>query len=331
MATPAHGTRAVSAIDLPTEKHKLARTWTYWEYRKQDRSQGMPSWSDNPTPLFMCDTVEDFWAYWTAAPKITETLDAGDRPAPLVQREDLDHGSGRVRTLTTKAEGYAMFRDRLRPVTEEEITPGVRATQNRRRAEIAVRPRDFDQWATAWEVTVCSLIGETIDPANYIVGAALTNKKNRSTVALRLELWFSVKDEEICDAIAGELSAILHEQTPDLPFRFKTPNYEAKRKDDRTTVASGAASTHTATSAAGGARSGGGGGGGGYDRRDGGGGRDRDDRRDGGGRDRDGGGGGGYRGGDRGGDGYRGGGGDDRGGGRSGGGRGGGRSYGGGY
>lgn len=66
-----------------------------------------------------------------------------------------------------------------------------------------------------------SFISEQVDPADFLVGAYLTDKHSRGTVALRLELWFSTEDAAVCDAIAEELRLLLKAELPDLPFAFK--------------------------------------------------------------------------------------------------------------
>ena len=65
-----------------------------------------------------------------------------------------------------------------------------------------------------------TLIGEELDPDNYITGIYLTDKHMRGTVSLRLEIWFSTPDETICDYITEELRQRLDHAFPDLPFRF---------------------------------------------------------------------------------------------------------------
>jgi hypothetical protein len=59
-------------------------------------------------------------------------------PVELVLAAALHH-FGFCREIVTKAEGYMLFRKGVEPSTEYEVSPGVRATQNRRRAELSVR------------------------------------------------------------------------------------------------------------------------------------------------------------------------------------------------
>jgi len=74
-----------------------------------------------------------------------------------------------------------LFKQGVQPVIEYESAPGVRATTVRYRAELSVRERDFDKWATVWQTVVFALVGETLDPDDYIVGAYLTDKVRRPT------------------------------------------------------------------------------------------------------------------------------------------------------
>lgn len=279
-----------------SEKHKLHREWTYWELRQKDWKAGIGDWKEQPVDLYSFGTVEDFWAFWKLAPKISEVFDGSGNETFHIERDDPwieKRKDGRTIThdvRVTKAEGYMLFRKGIRPETEALIAPGVRATQNRRRAELSVRPKDFDAWWKAWETTVLAIIGETIDPAECITGAYLTDKHKKGSVALRLELWFSTPDDAICDAICGELAAMLREKLPDLPFKFQAP----KKKAPATAPPAGAGG---ASSAAAGGREGGSYGGGGYGRPYTGGSRGYS----GGGGHGGGGGGGGYGGGSRGG------------------------------
>jgi hypothetical protein len=208
--------------------NKLYREWTYWELRARDAKMGISNWRDQYTPLYSFGTIPDFLSFWVNVPKITDVFDREGYDIKRVARQESD-ASGRTREIVTKAEGYMLFRKGVEPSTEYEVSPGVRATQNRRRAELSVRARDFDNWWKAWELTVMAIIGESVDPLEYIVGAYLTDKKSKNGVALRLELWFSTKDDDICDAIAGELGRILAEKLPDLPFRFLKTSYDKKK------------------------------------------------------------------------------------------------------
>ena len=62
-------------------------------------------------------------------------------------------------------------------------------------------------WWQAWETVVLLLIGEGIDPDEYITGAYLTDKHTRGSVSLRLEIWFSTEDEVGGKGCRGEPAA----------------------------------------------------------------------------------------------------------------------------
>ena len=63
-------------------------------------------------------------------------------PPPLTPRRS-PPGVER-RPLVTTEEAYMLFRSGIKPATEFEAEPGRRATLNRRRAELAVRPKEFE-------------------------------------------------------------------------------------------------------------------------------------------------------------------------------------------
>ena len=142
-----------------------------------------------------------------------------------------------------------IFRKGLLPVVEARLPDGSYAINVRYRTEIAVRPADFDLWHTAWQTVVFAIVGETLDPDEFIMGAELKDKRNKgsASVALRLDILFAKEDKDICDAICGELTRMLKERVPSLPFLFE-------RRVPRSELGGGRG---------GGGRGGGGGGGGG--------------------------------------------------------------------
>ncbi len=72
-----------------------------------------------------------------------------------------------------------LFRRGIRPSTEFEVSPGVRATKQILRCEVSVRRQEFALWQKAWEASVLALIGEVVDPGRVINGAMLTDKVRR--------------------------------------------------------------------------------------------------------------------------------------------------------
>lgn len=85
-----------------------------------------------------------------AHPPCSEIFDNGIGEPAKVERA----GAGGGRHVTTVAEAYMLFVKGVEPMTEYEVAPGVRATKSRRRAELAVRPQEFESWQRAWEITV---------------------------------------------------------------------------------------------------------------------------------------------------------------------------------
>ena len=177
------------------------------------------------------------------------------------------------------AEAYMIFRKGVDPVVEAKLPNGEYAINVRYRAEFAVRPQDFDLWSVAWQTTVFAIVGESLDPDDFIMGAELKDKRNRgASVALRLDILFAKEDKDVCDAICGELTRMLKEKVPGLPFLFerRVPRSELGGKraggggggggGDRGggSAAAGASDAGYAANKYAGARGGGGGGGSGY-------------------------------------------------------------------
>jgi Eukaryotic initiation factor 4E len=198
--------------NISGEKHRLESEWTMWELRKADARVGLRDWTQLPLPLYHVGTVEDFWICWKRAPRIAEVLSGGnDSYTMKIKRDEKDEKGGIITRITT-AEAYMLFRKGIQPITEYETAPGKRATAGRWRCEVAVAPRDFDKWGVAWEIICLALIGEIVDPAHIINGVYLQDKHSGKQVALRLDIWFAIEDDVVCDAVAEELRSVITEE-----------------------------------------------------------------------------------------------------------------------
>jgi hypothetical protein len=133
------------------------------------------------------------------------------------------------------AKGYMLFRNGVFPDTSCKTPTGERVNLNGYRTEVSCSPSDFQNFQDAWETCVLGIIGEVLDPGEYINGVYLTDKQvaTKKAAALRLEIWFSIKDDVICESICKELVNLLRTQTRgqggELPFRFtKMPYFISK-------------------------------------------------------------------------------------------------------
>jgi hypothetical protein len=78
--------------------------------------------------------------YWTTGRALSASQLPRSLPTRLCRRP-----GGVPRKLLTTAEAYMLFRRNIKPATEYELPGGKgRATLNRRRAELAVRPKEFE-------------------------------------------------------------------------------------------------------------------------------------------------------------------------------------------
>ena len=220
-------------------RNPLHRRWTYWELRNAWKKGGAKQdWDELPISLFDFDTVEDFWIAYRRCPSIVEVFDDGrNGVANEVERKE---PNGTV--IRTTAKGYMLFRQGLRPETSFEVG-GERVNRNGYRTEVSCSPSDFQNFQDAWETCVLAVIGESVDPAEFINGVYLTDKGSsggsggKRSTALRLEVWFSVPrphllkledNNRLCESICMELVKVLKQTNKsgvtsgvaELPFRF---------------------------------------------------------------------------------------------------------------
>ena len=122
-----------------------------------------------------------------------------------------------------------LFQHGLKPDTKFEIN-GERVIKNGYRTEVSCSASDFEAFQHAWEATVLSVIGEVLDPKEYIAGVYLTDKHRGKAAALRLEVWFNVGAEAdtICQAICAELVTLLR-GVCELPFRFTKMQFFSRK------------------------------------------------------------------------------------------------------
>ena len=132
------------------------------------------------------------------------------------------------KVYVSTAEMYMIFRKGLEPLSEAKLPNGEYAINVRYRAEFAVPPKDFGLWAEAWQTTVFAIVGESLDPDDFVVGAEIKVKEKpekargaaAASVTLRLDISFSKEDKDVCDAICGELSRLIKEKVPGMSIFF---------------------------------------------------------------------------------------------------------------
>lgn len=122
-----------------------------------------------------------------------------------------------------------LFQQGLKPDTKFEIH-GEKVIKNGYRTEVSCSASDFEAFQHAWETTVLAIIGEILDPKEYIAGVYLTDKHRGKAAALRLEVWFNVGAEadSICQAICAELVTLLR-GVCELPFRFSKMQHFSRK------------------------------------------------------------------------------------------------------
>ena len=150
--------------------------------------------------------------------------DGRNGAANEIERRDAQGG-----VVRSGAQGYMLFREGVRPETNFE-RDGERVNKNGYRTEVSCSPSDFQNFQDAWETCVLAVIGEVVDPAEYINGAYLTDKQGsgKRTAALRLEVWFNERSDDVCENICAELVKVLKQTNKsgvtsgvaELPFRF---------------------------------------------------------------------------------------------------------------
>lgn len=156
-------------------------------------------------PLFTFHTIEDFWLGYQRVPKLEDVFEDGRHGARnIVERVEPD-GS----LVTTGCQGYMLFRESVQPEYKQEVD-GRRVTLNAYRSRVAASNIDLTIINKAWETMLLAAIGELCDPAECLNGVYLTDQHSGRSTALRLELWFAVRDDRIADAICEEFREILN-------------------------------------------------------------------------------------------------------------------------
>ena len=166
-------------------EHPLQNSWTFWEHVK---AQGGKNYGDTFTQLGSFNTVEGFWNFKNNLP----------HPSAVFFTKE----SGPRRLKDRELEGFSMFKTGIKPAWEDK--------RNETGGEYYLRTElstyDLD---TYFEKLLCGCIGETLDPDNYICGVRLVDKSKGARPCYRLEVWFSTREQEICDSIRANLISCL--------------------------------------------------------------------------------------------------------------------------
>jgi hypothetical protein len=83
------------------------------------------------------------------------------------------------------------------------------------RCSRALGDAKLDMVELAWDTTLYALIGEELDPAECVVGAALENRA-RGGATLDMQLWFAVRDDKTCKAICSKLRELLNRRSKEV-------------------------------------------------------------------------------------------------------------------
>ncbi|KAJ3349810.1 hypothetical protein HDU83_000257, partial [Entophlyctis luteolus] len=157
--------------DMPV-KHRLNRRWTLWFDAQQKRANQV-NWHDALKNVIEFDTVEDFWGIYNNT----------------VKASCLAPGSN-----------FHVFQSGVKPMWEDPLNEkGGKWVAQVPKAKMA----EFD---TMWLNTVLSLIGESFEDADEVVGAVVSVRRQGK----RLAVWtMSFDDGEKCVRIGREWKAAL--------------------------------------------------------------------------------------------------------------------------
>lgn len=180
------------------QAHPLENKWSFWEHRKNSGKNRGSAYSGNMFEIGNFQTVEDFWRFKNNLPLPSEIFHTPD--------------SERMKFADREIEGYSLFKTGIRPEWEDEA--------NKKGGEFFCRKtfssKDLDD---IYENLLLGLIGETIDPENYICGCRVVDKSARTRVLYRVEVWFKEVDEEKKKILQQNIRSclgqdILHEYRP---------------------------------------------------------------------------------------------------------------------
>jgi hypothetical protein len=150
-------------------------------------------------------------------------------------RHDVEREEPDGTKIVAGAMGYMLFRETVMPDFKQEVD-GRRVTLNAYRSRLAVSTIDLKFVHRAWETMILSLMGEIIDPAECVNGVYLTDTHSGKSTSLRVEVWFAVRDDKICEAICEEFREEINremkrlEQTVIFPKFTKMDYFMTKHK-----------------------------------------------------------------------------------------------------
>ena len=160
--------------------------------------------------LFDFDTLHDFFACYSHAPRVAHMFQPTGERRPRVTRA-LDGGGSR----TAHVNAYMLFRRGVEPDYKHEVD-GKRTVLSAWNMRVAAGGLSLEAFTQAvWETTIFLLIGETIDPAECVAGVWLEDRTRGRGSAFNLEIWFAARDDATCEAVCEALRHELNRRTED--------------------------------------------------------------------------------------------------------------------
>lgn len=180
--------------------HPTEHTWVLWEHRPAEKkTMTKQEWGNLQNQIFEFSSVEEFWQHYDHVPKPSQVFyDGKSRKRVGAPPQD------------RYIESFSLFKKGIAPEWEdkENINGGEwnLRKQGRGPDEYAM----LDEW---WDNLVLGLVGETVDPGNYICGARVVDKSNGKGSALvyRIELWLATKDDDIKGQLKRRLIDVMTE------------------------------------------------------------------------------------------------------------------------
>jgi len=113
------------------------------------------------------------------------------------------------------ADSYFLFRAGLEPDYKFEVN-GRRASMNGFELTFYLHGPDLlKKLHSLWETAVLTVIGEVVDPGEIVNGLLLEDEKKKEKKGakeysvFKMELWFSVRDDVVCQAVCDELLKVM--------------------------------------------------------------------------------------------------------------------------
>ncbi|KAK8797282.1 hypothetical protein WA158_004490 [Blastocystis sp. Blastoise] len=174
--------QSVSDNNVPS-KHALEHKWTIYEQVSLvDSVDKKEAYLNSYENICTFGTVETFWLNWTKLPSVSDLFyDGVEKEIIRIDTTNDIKTEKRYHIL-----GQAIFKDDILPQYEDP------ANEKGGHIQVSLSHEAHQQLGAFWETVVLSMIGETLEEGDEIVGARILDKSNprKKFASYRVEIWF---------------------------------------------------------------------------------------------------------------------------------------------